>query len=407
MASAKEKAKDQRRKASASRMVEDHDSGGSRALKIPTGIKMLKVNKAGTRRLDFLPYECKVDHNPHADKGSLAVERTYFVHRGIGVNEDQILCAAKTLGKPCPICEKRAELNRGDGNQDQVKALRPKERQLWIVIDLDTKEKDIQIWDVSEHLFGRYIRDKIDKQDPGDNYNLFADLEDGKTLKIGVREEKGDGMTWYDCSNIEFKDRDKPYDESILEKVPDLDACLNDLGYDKASKIFLGESKPEEDEDDEDRNGTAERTETPEPEEKPRAGKAKEEKPEVPEPAKDEDDAAFKKGDVVEFEYKGEKVTGEVLEFDKANDLVRVKSDQRANPHNLEPDDLKKVERPKAGKDKEEKPAAKGEAIKVGDMVRHKKHGICEVIKIKGDDVTIEDDNNDLQKVPLADLVKK
>lgn len=408
MASAKEKAKE-RRKVSAKRMVETHDSGGSKALRIPSGYKMRNIKKAGTYRWDFLPYEVKVANNPHADKGSLHMERTYFVHRGIGVNEDTYLCAAKTFGHPCPICEERARLARDpNADDDKVKALKPKERQLWIIIDLDSKEKEIEIFDYSEWLFGRYLREKVDKQDPSDHYDMFADLEEGQTVKIGAREEKNQGTTWYDCANIEFKARAKQYDESMLEKVPDLDACLYETPYEKLKAIFMGEEgeveeetapdKPEEEEEAPAPKGNKGKPAPKKEEKEPEP----EEKEEEEEEAADDDDVPFKKGDKVEFEYKGDEKTGTVVEFDKKNELVRVQCEDRTNPYNVEPGDCKLVEeeepepeKPAKKGAKEEAPAAKAD-IKIGAMVTHKEFGICEIIRIKDGVLTLEDDNGEL-----------
>jgi hypothetical protein len=403
----------------ATRMVEERETGFSKALKIPTGVRLLKANKEGVLRLDFLPYEVKVDHNPHADKGSYYIERTYFCHKNIGVNEDTVICPAKTFGKPCPVCEKRSELSR-EGKDEMAKALRPKQRQLWAVIDLDSKDKDIQILDQSEHLFGKHLIDKIEKQDPGDNYNKFGDIKEGKTLKIGVRKETGDGMTWYSMSNIEFKDRSKPYDESILDKVPDLDACLNDMPYEKIKKLFLGAAADESEGEDEDKPGKPAPAEDEDETPPARSSKDEEDEDETPPEPVDGDAPDFEEGEWVEFEYKGETIQGTVVTFDKDNDLLRVKSDKRSNPYNVEPAEVTKIEAPKKAskkaaapkdEDEDEKPAKAGKGgaapvFKVGDRVIHKKHGECEIVKPLKDGVyTIEEDStSDLFKAKPEEL---
>lgn len=398
-----------REKVSAKRMVEERDGGYCKYLRLPPGVKLMLVKKAGIRRWDFLPYRVTVPHNPHADKGKLAVERTFYVHKDIGPNEEAHLCPAKTFGKPCPVCEDRARMARDPNvDEEKIKALKPKERQLFAVMDADEKGEEICVFDYSEHLFGKHLKEKIDKQDAKDNYDMFADADEGSTLKIGFAEEKGARGSWYVGSNIEFKPRQRQITDEILEKVPDLDLCLHETPYDKLKAIYFGESpdKPDEDEPDTTTGGD----EPDEPEEKPARGKAKKDEDDEPEkPAKDSDEGGLAVGDWVEFDFKGEKVRGEVKAIDEENNLVRVKSDKRDNLHNVEPDECEKVDPPKpAGKAAKEEAPTKGEgSFKIGDYVKHPKFGRCEIIKIKDGLLVLEDDDSEMHGKVDPKEVKK
>ena len=244
------KARQEKRRASAKQMVEKHESGGSKALRVPEAAKFFKFKKEGTYRLDFLPYDVKSAANPTADKGSLGVCRPYYVHRDIGPGEDTYLCAAKTLGKPCPICEHRAKLAREGADDDVIKALKPKERTLYNVIDTANREDGVQLLDYSDWLLGKYLRGKIEGADPKerDAFELYADLSEGMTVKIVTTEEKGAGGSWMVCNNIEFKPRDKQYEDEMLSKTFDLDAIISETPYEKLRAIFLQEPAATKDE---------------------------------------------------------------------------------------------------------------------------------------------------------------
>lgn len=241
MANRREQEKRQKKVVSAKKWASEHESGFSRtSLKIPDGVTMFNIKKAGTYRLDVIPYTVG-DGNPHSDAGELHYERTYWVHPRIGPNGDTYCCSAKTFGKPCPVCEARAELARDPSSDDKtVKALFPKERTLWNVFHHTEPEKGVQVWDVSDHLFGKHLRNKINNADESDGYELFADPSEGSTLKIGATEEKGAGMTWRECSDIEFKARKEPISDELLEAATCLDDMPIEMDYDDLKEVFEG-----------------------------------------------------------------------------------------------------------------------------------------------------------------------
>jgi len=244
--------REERRRASARRRVDTHDSGGgSKYIRMPEGVSPLQI-KPGKYRLDFMSYVVKKGKNedggnPYFEKGELAFERTFFVHRDVGPNADWHLCAAKTLGQPCPICEFRAKQAR-DPNADEevLKELAPKERQLWIVKDLSDPDQ-LYLWEYSYHLFGKQLDAKIAAGDEDDGYDFFADPVDGMTVRVNF--EQSDRGKWVEATDIEFRSRREKYDADIVEEMPDLDAVLFATPYDKLKRLFL-QTDDVEDEDD-------------------------------------------------------------------------------------------------------------------------------------------------------------
>lgn len=247
------RAREERRRASAKRRVETHDTGGgSKYIRLPEGWGFLQI-KAGKYRFDFMSYvvtkgKGEPGGNPYFETGELAFERTFFVHRGIGPNQDWHLCAAKTLGEPCPICEYRAKQAR-DPNADEevLKELAPKERQLWLVKDLSDPES-MYVMEASYHLFGKALDAKIAAGDEDDGYEFFADPVDGLTVRVNF--DQSDRGKWVEATDIEFRPRRDKYDADIVDEMPDLDAMLVATPYDKLKKIFLQTPEPEQDDEE-------------------------------------------------------------------------------------------------------------------------------------------------------------
>lgn len=222
--------------------AEQRASGYERtSLVLPEGARWFSLKKAGTYRIDILPYEVQVDTNPFASKGFLHYERTFFVHRDIGPNQDTYICPAKTFKLPCPVCEQRVILGKDeDADEALIKNLIPKERQLFNVIDQAEPDEGVKLWDISYHLFGKLLNTKLRNADEGDNYDAFYHLEDGLTLKITAEEKSmGGGRPFYEVADIEFKPRREQYDEGMLDQVYDLDSLLKQVSYEDLRRLFL------------------------------------------------------------------------------------------------------------------------------------------------------------------------
>jgi hypothetical protein len=253
MATSRQK-REKRQRVSGRRRAEDHKTGfEGGSVKLPEGVGFFSVKKAGIQRIEILPYRVpKGADNPFADDGDMYFERTFFVHRQIGPNNETRVCLRKTTGQPCPICEYRSQLTKEeDPDEDLIKDLAPKERQLWNVYDHGNSEAGVQIWDISFHLFGKSLDARIKNADEDDDYEFFADPEDGLTLKIGFEEKSFGGRTFYDCESIDFKARRKALDPELFEKVVVLDEALVIEDYEKLKALFQQTEAPSDDDDDE------------------------------------------------------------------------------------------------------------------------------------------------------------
>lgn len=203
------------------------------SLRLPEGVNFFSVKKAGIKRIEIVPYKTGPG-NPDAAEGELYYQRTFYTHRNIGLNGDVYVCPAKTIGQPCPVCDERARLDSTvDADPELVKALLPKKRQLWNVYDHSDPERGVQVWDISYHLFGKQLFARIRDADDEDEYEFFADPEDGLTLKVGFAERSWAGNSFCEAETIDFKGRREPLDPDILDAANDLDGCVLVVSYDE------------------------------------------------------------------------------------------------------------------------------------------------------------------------------
>jgi hypothetical protein len=217
-------------------------------LKLPDGVQLFKP-KQGIILIDILPFEAG-EGNPWAEAGCLHWERTYHAHRGIGANSEMFLCPRSSAKQPCPVCEYRHKLQSAGNEDDEqmVKDLAPKQRQIFNIINLKDPDKGVQLWDMSYHCFGKVLDARLRNSDDSDGWDQFFFLEGGFSLKVGFAEKSFGGFTFLEAESIDFKPRSKDYDDSILDEVHCLDDLLIVPEYDALKKAFLEVEKTPADE---------------------------------------------------------------------------------------------------------------------------------------------------------------
>jgi len=256
----KKNKKKSRFKGTVSRNAERQARGSSQYgyLRLPKGVNVFKEEPRTRVELDIIPYVVTYDNHPDKDeeyriavKGELWYKRPYWLHRSVGPDNQSVVCPS-SVGKPCPICEYRAQLLK-DGvkwDDDTVKALKPSMRNLYVVIPKNNKNypEEPHIWDISQFLFQDKLNEEIQENE---ECETFPDLEEGYTLRIRFAEGTFGTNKFAEVSRIDFIERKKPYDESILEKIPSLDDMLEILPYPTIEAMFFGNMSPDEDEDEE------------------------------------------------------------------------------------------------------------------------------------------------------------
>ena len=257
----KKNKKKSRFRGAVSRNVERQARGVSQYgyLRLPKGVNIFKEEPRTRVELDIIPYVVTCDNHPDRDeeygiaiKGELWYKRPYWLHRGIGPDNQSIVCPS-SVGKPCPICEYRAQLLKEGAkwDDDTVKALKPSMRNLYVVIPKNNKNypEEPHIWDISQFLFQDKLNEEIQENE---EYETFPDLEEGYTLRIRFAEGTFGSNKFAEVSRIDFIERKKSYDESILDKIPSLDDILEIPPYHTIESMFFGNMSPDEVEEDED-----------------------------------------------------------------------------------------------------------------------------------------------------------
>lgn len=283
-----------RKYASTKRWVEQQSTGfTANYLKLPKGASLYQP-KAGSVLLDILPYEVKKARddkggNPNVDEaGLLYWERTFYVHRNVGPNQEAFICLAKTLKKKCPICEERARIMRSDPDEEEekmAKDLLPKQRQIMNVKDLKNPDKGVQILEMSFFNFGEQLQKELRNAEEEDHWELFYTTDEGKTLKVSWGEDSMGTTKFLRADTIHFKDRKTEYDEDeILAETHDLDSMLLIKDYDELKELFLQESasdkkkskvKDEDEEDEDDDTDSEDENDSDDEDEKPKKKSAK------------------------------------------------------------------------------------------------------------------------------------
>lgn len=230
--------------------------GGFGYLNLPKGVPMYAPVPGQKESIDIIPYI--VSDSKHLDRdeeagiaevGDLWYKKPIKVHRGVGAENDTVICP-KTIGKPCPICEYRATRAKEGADKEELKQYNQSLRNLYVVIPKgNEKRKEIpHIFDMSQFLFQNLLNDELEENE---DYEVFPDLEEGYTLRIRWAEESFAGNKYAEANRIDFDKRKKPYDESILEQVPDLDKILKVLSYDTLHAKFFELEHPTGSESDE------------------------------------------------------------------------------------------------------------------------------------------------------------
>ena len=256
MVRAKSDDRRERRLADSSRRDAMHASGsGWTTLNIPKGVEVFTPPKEGAVRFDMVPFEVG-DGNPCAHKGEWYYERTFFVHRGIGPNNETYVCPAKTAKKPCPICEHRAALARDpDADQDLFKSLKPKERQVFLIRTITKEGPDdkVKLFESSFFTFGELLdKKRQDAEEDEEHIIRFDDPRAGSTLKASFREKDAGGYKFTECYSIDFKLRPKGLEEELLDHGICLDDVVVIRSYDDLKRLFFQEPEVEEESDEDD-----------------------------------------------------------------------------------------------------------------------------------------------------------
>lgn len=217
----------------------------SNTINLPPEFKFFRLpHDRSNIRIDILPFITNTSHGEE-----LLYRYPYGVHRGFGFGFTPMICPHEINGAPCPICEYVRSLSwNNDKDKDKIRRLKMQQRQIYAVRWLDgpAETRDsIMIFDSSVYIFGAKLDERIrnrDRLDPEEaSWDNFADLYNGLSLKLSLSEKnmgEGNGNPFVEVTAVDFKPRQQQYDESWLDRIPDLSKCLTVLDYDDIKSRF-------------------------------------------------------------------------------------------------------------------------------------------------------------------------
>lgn len=212
----------------------------------------------GRNRINIIPYTIKTKNHPLVKRGEFEIgDKDYvmdiFVHRGIGPAEASVLCLKNTYGKPCPICEQMAVLNK-QGKEEESKALKAQRRVFYNIQDLRDEGK-VKVFETSHYLFEKELIDEA-RDDEDGGFIDFADEDEGKEIKFRASEVSFAGHKYKEFKSFSFEDREEPLSKEVLKQAISFDEIMEIPTYEEVEKIFYGVD--EEDEKSEKKSKTVE-----------------------------------------------------------------------------------------------------------------------------------------------------
>lgn len=369
-------AKKQRRKVSAKAFKNEKRGFDSACFTIPEGMNIMKLKNPGNKKLEIIPYEVG-ERFPIVgfEPGDMHWELRFWMHRNVGADQKSVVCPAQTTGSKCPICEHRARLQTdSEADPKLIAALKPKERQLILVVDHADMEKGVQLYETSYYNFGKALKTALD-DDEGDEegYQFFADQEEGFTLRCTVTEEKTGENNYNAITRIAFQPRKVELDGDFYGH----EICLQDLliipEYEELKKRFL------QIEDDDDSEGEpkagGKKIRAKKKKEEPEEEESEDPEEEEPKPAakKKSKKKSAKKGNPKQSKFKvgrrvkapvdGEDYEGEISSCPPGGDQVQVTFDD-GDVLMVDCGDIEFLDEPEEETEGEPEPAGKKKGTK-------------------------------------------
>jgi hypothetical protein len=211
---------------------------------IPGGRELKNwVCKEGEHVVDIIPF-ISGNKNPRVAPGKPAYVVDVWVHKNVGVLENDYLCPLRNYSRPCPFCEytQQLRLNLGDDKNKEdltyIKSFEAKRRCLYNIVCYDSvREQDagVQIWEIAHFLFEKKIL-AIARDPRTHGFIPFPCVNTGSSICF-QREGSGAGNTQY--LGHRFLKRAHSIPEHIIESTYCLDELLIEMPYDKLKEELL------------------------------------------------------------------------------------------------------------------------------------------------------------------------
>lgn len=234
---------------------DDNGNFGKRVINPPRGVEFkketfYKPKTGGFNSISIVPFRISEDSKLFKDRrGKITYKVSLHIHRFVGPSKDNFICLSKHLGQPCPICEKREELGNERGWDDEtVKALAPKERVWYNVLNEDATTPTVQIFEEAHFLFEKKLLVSAMTRS-GELIPFFLQSEP-KTIEFQAFEKKSSKGKFTEYESLRFVER-APYSDKLIMSVFPLEAMVYIPTYEEVRNSLCGleeESAPPQEE---------------------------------------------------------------------------------------------------------------------------------------------------------------
>lgn len=206
--------------------------------------------KAGKHFFDIVPYMITENHplviRGKKKAGSWDYVLVYHRHGNVGATRDQVLCLAKTYGRPCPICEEGQKQWDNVQTEEQKKEWRKKystsKRNLYNVAVGDTEEewaKGVQVYDVADF----YMESKLSTlaQAARTGPITYAHFDLGKTIGFTINNDEMKTIDAHVFEDRVINGEKYVIPDEFLNAAYVLEDLLTIPTYEQVAKMFWGE----------------------------------------------------------------------------------------------------------------------------------------------------------------------
>lgn len=179
------------------------------------------------------------------DVGDVDYKLEVARHNNVGPVKDMMLCLREAFARNDPVCEdmfteyQKRKDSKQDFNADKARSFQPSWRDFYVIYDYDDPDRGYQLWEMAYELFEKFLLEEMPISPEEGGLVIPWDLLDGRSIEFKGRLKMLGKYEYVEAEGITFHKRD-PYDESILDKIPSLDAALIIPSYEEIRAAHFG-----------------------------------------------------------------------------------------------------------------------------------------------------------------------
>lgn len=245
-----------RRRISSEKVKENLDKKGFKHpyITLPEGVEFFRAEfekgkTSVTKLLNVIPFVAG-KHNKEEEEGGTWWRAKYEAAKNVGPEEVGV-ASPSSIGKKCPIWDAFNKLSDDpDVDDDDIKDLRPKSREMYYVMDAEADDGKIYLLDISYFLFGKKLDEEL-RSEEGEDHMAFADAEEGCTLKLRFKQKTFGKASYQEVDRVEFIDRQgEEVTDEMIEGLKDPMSLITFKSYDEIKAMMDGAGAEASDDDE-------------------------------------------------------------------------------------------------------------------------------------------------------------